>query len=1045
MRAIIKGKWMILMAWIAIIVGLAMIAPNMEGLVREKGQISVPEGYSSTIAQKILKDVQADENKGSNLSTALVFHSDKKLTDADFKQAEKAVRELEKNKDKLGITDLLTHFSQKELKDQLISKDGKTILVSVKVTANDRQAKEIIKELYNSIRDVKLSHYYTGNWVIGEDLVTNSQEGLKKTEGITVVFILAVLLLVFRSAIAPIIPLITVGFSYLTAQSVVSILVDKLNFPLSTFTQIFLVAVLFGIGTDYCILLLSRFKEELAKEENVTEAIITTYKTAGKTVFFSGIAVLIGFASIGFSTFQLYKSASAVAIGVAVLLLALVTVVPFFMAVLGKKLFWPSKGKLEHSDSKIWDAMGRFALLRPLIAFIIVAAVSVPFLFSFKDQLSFNSLEEISDEYASIKGFNIISTSFGPGESMPTQIVIKNDDQMSTSEYIGITEKISQELKKVNDVKTVRSVTRPTGKPIDDFYISKQVVSLEEGIGKGNDGLKQISDGLSDAGSQMAANQPKMDEAVNGISKLINGTNEMKSKMGELQNGLAQIETGLKGGSIGAGQAIEGLNTIKAESEKIVAGSKQLLAGYQKASSGLGTLERNYEKVAGSLSLQHQKLQTLDTKFTGLEKDYPGISENTTYKDIKNTVGEVKAATDSAIPDPRVSVATFLNSLNLGLKGAQDGLTTANTSLEQIISGQEQLIIGMGSLVTGLDQLKVGLIKMEEGQGTAVSNLPKFTEGLSGINNGQQQLLTGFQSVGSQISQLSDGLTKSADGLNEVSNGLGSAQDYLSGVSKEKQTGFYIPQNVLDSEDFAKVMDTYLSKDRKVMTIDVIFNKNPYSNDAIGQIPAINDAVKRAIKHTKLENAKIAIGGVSSMHHDLDTISEGDYSRTVILMLAGISIILMILLRSLIMPIYLIGSLVLTYYTSMSISEMIFINWLGYSGISWAVPFFAFVILVALGIDYSIFLMDRFNEYRDLPVNKAIHEAMKKMGTVIISAAVILGGTFAAMMPSGVLSLLEIATILLIGLALYALVVLPLFVPVMVRTFGEANWWPFKK
>ncbi|MEH7109240.1 MMPL family transporter, partial [Bacillus sp. JJ1764] len=341
--------------------------------------------------------------------------------------------------------------------------------------------------------------------------------------------------------------------------------------------------------------------------------------------------------------------------------------------------------------------------------------------------------------------------------------------------------------------------------------------------------------------------------------------------------------------------------------------------------------------------------------------------------------------------------------------------------------------------------LKVGLIKMEEGQGTAVSNLPKFTEGLSGINNGQQQLLTGFQSVGSQISQLSDGLTKSADGLNEVSNGLGSAQDYLSGVSKEKQTGFYIPQNVIDSEDFAKVMDTYLSKDRKVMTIDVIFNKNPYSNDAIGQIPEINDAVKRAIKNTKLENAKIAIGGVSSMHHDLDTISEGDYSRTVILMLAGISIILMILLRSLIMPIYLIGSLVLTYYTSMSISEMIFINWLGYSGISWAVPFFAFVILVALGIDYSIFLMDRFNEFKDLPVNKAIHEAMKKMGTVIISAAVILGGTFAAMMPSGVLSLLEIATILLIGLALYALVVLPLFVPVMVRTFGGANWWPFKK
>jgi putative drug exporter of the RND superfamily len=147
----------------------------------------------------------------------------------------------------------------------------------------------------------------------------------------------------------------------------------------------------------------------------------------------------------------------------------------------------------------------------------------------------------------------------------------------------------------------------------------------------------------------------------------------------------------------------------------------------------------------------------------------------------------------------------------------------------------------------------------------------------------------------------------------------------------------------------------------------------------------------------------------------------------------------------LIMPMYLILSLILTYYTSMAVTELIFVNGLGYAGLNWAVSFFAFVILIALGIDYSIFLMDRFNEYRDKPVQEAMLLAMRNMGTVIISAAVILGGTFAAMYPSGVLSLLQIATIVLTGLILYALVVLPLFVPVMVKTFGKANWWPFMK
>ncbi|MFP5106093.1 MMPL family transporter [Neobacillus sp. C211] len=1037
MRAILKAKWFILAAWIVVITALFMVAPNMEALVREKGQITVPEGYSSTIAEKILLDVQSSENSGSHLQTALVFHSDKKLTKADFITAEKAVHELEKNKAKLGISEILTHFDQAQLKDQLVSKDGKTILVSLKVNVNDREAKEISDELYQAIDQVKLDHYYTGNWVISDDLVTNSQEGLKKTEGITVGFILIVLLLVFRSAIAPIIPLVTVGFSYLTAQSIVSLLVDKVNFPLSTFTQIFLVAVLFGIGTDYCILLLSRFKEEMAKNDSVTESIVETYRTAGKTVFFSGVAVMIGFASIGFSTFKLYQSAAAVAVGVAILLIALVTVVPFFMAVLGKKLFWPSKGKLEHSESKFWGLAGKFALARPLIAFIIVGIISVPFLFTYKDQLSFNSLEEISDDFPSIKGFNIISDSFGPGESMPTQIVIKNDDQMNTSDYIAITEKMSQELEKVNDVDTVRSVTRPTGEPIDDLYLSKQVANLGDGLGQGNDGIKKISDGLKEAGSQMAANQPKMQEATAGISELINGTNKLKTGMGDIQGGLTEIEKGLKAGSAGSTQIKEGLVQIKTKSAEVLAGSKQLLAGYQRARSGLATLQGQYEDVATRLETLNKTLTATNQYFTNLEKQYSDIGENQNYQAIKMTVQSSQTATKE--------LAGGLQQLNTGLNGVQTGIQFANSKFAEITGGQKALITGMEGLLKGISDLETGLDKMALGQGKVIDGLPQLTDGLSGINDGQKQLLTGFQDMGGQITQLSDGLTKSSDGLNKVSDGLNSAQNYLSEVSKQKQTGFYIPQDVLDSKDFEQALNAYMSNDRKVMTIDVIFNKNPYSNVAINRVPEIKQAVKRVIKDTKLENAKVAVGGVSSMHNDLDTISKADYSRTVVLMLVGISIILIILLRSLIMPLYLIGSLVLTYYTSMAISEKIFVNLLGYSGISWAVPFFAFVILVALGIDYSIFLMDRFNEYRNMPVEKAILISMKKMGTVIISAAIILGGTFAAMMPSGVLSLLEIATILLIGLALYSLVVLPLFVPVMVKTFGEANWWPFRK
>src|SRR5699024_6915099 len=113
---------------------------------------------------------------------------------------------------------------------------------------------------------------------IENDLISSTQDGLHQTEWITIVFILIVLLLVFRSVITPFIPLITVGMTYLTAQSLVSYFVDWWDFPLSNFTQIFLVAVLFGIGTDYCILLLNRFKEEIPNHETVRDAVVHTYR-----------------------------------------------------------------------------------------------------------------------------------------------------------------------------------------------------------------------------------------------------------------------------------------------------------------------------------------------------------------------------------------------------------------------------------------------------------------------------------------------------------------------------------------------------------------------------------------------------------------------------------------------------------------------------------------------------------------------------------------------------------------------------------------------
>lgn len=1038
MRTILKGKWFIPIVWVIIIVGLFMTAPNIANLVREKGKISAPSTYSSSEASRLIDEIQNQKSIGDQSTVALVFHDDKKLTNKEITEAKRAVAKLEKNKKQLGITEILHPFTDKTLEDQLVAKDGKTILVSLSVSWNDREEKELATLLYEEIKEFDVEHYYTSSWMIDLDLTKSSEEGLKKTEGITVVFILTVLLIVFRSIIAPLIPLITVGVSYLASQSIVAILVDQFSFPISNYTQIFLVAILFGIGTDYCILLISRFKEELQQEESIVEAIVETYKNAGRTVFFSGVAVMIGFAAIGFSQFNLYRSASAVAVGVALLLIALFTIVPFFMLVLGHKIFWPSKGAAGHSDSKLWGIAGRFSLKRPLIALVIVAIVCVPFLVTYDGKLSFNSLDEVGDDVSSIKAFNAIADSFGPGEAMSTTVVIKNDENMNSTEYIALAENISKELEKVKLVDKVRSVTRPTGEPIEDLYLSKQAKDLEEGLGEGKEGIDKIKEGLDDAGSELSKSTPQLNSATDGINDLINGTSDIQSGLAEIQTNLGKIEDGIRQGAASSDQIIKGLEDAESGADKLLAAHKKLEPGYEKIENNLTTIVSQYKKLgAGVEELSKGINQIPGESFSYLEQKYVGLNEEAAYQGIKQGV----LTSQEQLPN----IAASINQLNDGLQQLQSGMAEANNGYSEVLKNQASLGTGLEQLIAGIKKQKAAFNQLADGQGTVVSNMPKLTKGLEDVNDGQKQLLNGFGNISSQINELSDGLDQSAEGLDKVSEGIGSATDYLSGLAKNDKDSFYLPEEVLKSKDFAQSMDTYLSTNNKLMTFDVIFAANPYSNEAMDQIEDIKNTVNRVTKGTKLENAKVAIGGITSTNADLRTMSDQDYSRTVVLMLVGISIILIFLFRSIIMPAYIIGSLILAFYTAMGINEAIYVNLIGYSGISWVVPFFAFVILIALGVDYSIFLMDRFNEYRDLSIKEAMLEAMKKMGTVILSAAIILGGTFAAMMPSGMLSLLQIASIVLIGLALYACLILPLFIPVLVKNFGEANWWPFKR
>lgn len=226
--------------------------------------------------------------------------------------------------------------------------------------------------------------------------------------------------------------------------------------------------------------------------------------------------------------------------------------------------------------------------------------------------------------------------------------------------------------------------------------------------------------------------------------------------------------------------------------------------------------------------------------------------------------------------------------------------------------------------------------------------------------------------------------------------------------------------------------------------MNVVLAVDPYSNEALGVLNDIEQAVEGELTRLDRPDTEAYFSGVTSMNRDLDTVTSDDYTNVVILFIVTLFVILTVLFRSLVLPVLMIGSIFITYFASMTISQWI-LSMFGIDQLNWAVPFFSLIIFVALGIDYSIFIIDRFREevkYRT--IRDAIETSIRRMGTVVITAVIILTGTFAALYPSGIAILVQVTSVIIFALLFYAFIVLPLLVPAMIVTLKRGNWWPLR-
>lgn len=193
-------------------------------------------------------------------------------------------------------------------------------------------------------------------------------------------------------------------------------------------------------------------------------------------------------------------------------------------------------------------------------------------------------------------------------------------------------------------------------------------------------------------------------------------------------------------------------------------------------------------------------------------------------------------------------------------------------------------------------------------------------------------------------------------------------------------------------------------------------------------------------------DADALVGGESAVDLDTNTTAEADRALAIPLILVVVTIVLILLLRSLLAPLLLVALTVLSFGTSLGVAALVFNDVIGFSGADPSVPLYAFVFLVALGIDYNIFLMSRVREESlHLGTRAGVLKGLVTTGGVITSAGIVLAATFAALAVIPVMFLFQLAFIVTFGVLLDAILVRSLVVPALVHDIGRAIWWPWRK
>ena len=366
-KIVVKYRYVIVIAWIAVIILSSHALPSLGSEVNNDNSQFLPASAPSSKADLLATPILGNPNLNSNV-IIVAYSKSSKLTSADFSAIE--------NETQIAKSIPLVL----NVKPLGVSPDGHALQILAEVHLNGADITgqtQVIKNIEATFTKIKvpanMSFDVAGNVATNVANQNSSQKTGNKTQEFSLLFIIILLLLIFRSLLAPILTLIPAGVALLISDRFIGGL-GAHGLQISEITQLLLIVLLLGAGTDYGLFLVFRVREEIMAGSNPHEATAKALARVGESITASAGTVIIALLSLLAASFGIYHDLGIpLALGIAVMLLAGLTLLPALLSIFGKALFWPNnlKKKTEKQNSGAWSRIATKLVAKPGVTLVI--------------------------------------------------------------------------------------------------------------------------------------------------------------------------------------------------------------------------------------------------------------------------------------------------------------------------------------------------------------------------------------------------------------------------------------------------------------------------------------------------------------------------------------------------------------------------------------------------------------------------------------------------------------------------------------------------